>query len=213
MSNACGGPINSGAVTVTVVSTCVPPSNAVATATPASIQAGQTANLAVSANGTGLTIQWFTGTPPNGTAIISATTANVPVTPAATTAYFARVTGQCGTPNPIDSNAVTVTVAAACVDPAITTQPAGKTILAGTAATLTVTATGTPTLHYQWFEGATGDTSKPRGTDSTTFNTGAVPKKTQYWVQVRGTCAGDKRANSNTATIDVTVGWHPAVKH
>ena len=203
VTNACGGPINSNAVTVTVTSSCTPPSNAVATATPGSIQAGQTANLAVSANGTGLTFQWFTGTPPNGTAIIGATSANVPVTPAATTTYFARVTGQCGNPNPIDSNAVTVTVAAACVDPAITTHPHDATIVVGSSATLTVAATGTPTLHFQWFEGATGDTSKPRGADSPTFNTGPLTKKTQYWVQVRGTCPGDKRANSNTATVDV----------
>jgi hypothetical protein len=203
VSNACGGPINSNAVTVTVTSSCTPPSNAVATATPGSIQSGQTASLAVSANGTGLTFQWFTGTPPNGTAIVGATSATVPVTPAATTTYFARVTGQCGNPNPIDSNAVTVTVSAACVDPSITTHPHDETIVVGSSATLTVAATGTPTLHFQWFEGPTGDTSKPRGSDSPTFNTGPLTKKTQYWVQVRGTCPGDKRANSNTATIDV----------
>jgi hypothetical protein len=113
----------------------------------------------------------------------------------------------------VDSNPVTVTVAAACVDPSITTHPASKTILSGTSATLTVAATGTPTLHYQWFEGPTGDTSKPRGTDSPSFNTGPLSKKTQYWVQVRGNCSGDKRANSNTATVDVLPGRHPAVKH
>jgi hypothetical protein len=135
-------------------------------------------------------------------------------TPAATTTYFARVSGQCGNPNPIDSNAVTVTVSAACVDPSITTPPASHDILVGASTTLTVVATGTPTLHFQWFEGATGDTSKPRCADSPSFNTCPLTKKTQYWVQVRGTCPGDKRANSNTATIDVKSprGGRP-VKH
>jgi hypothetical protein len=125
------------------------------------------------------------------------------VTPSTTTTYFARVTGQCGTPSQIDSNAVTVTVAAACIDPTITTQPANQTIVTTAKATLTVVAGGTAPLHYQWFEGATGDTSNPRGTDSPTFTTAALTKTTQFWVQVRGNCSGDKRANSNTATITV----------
>ncbi|HMC70063.1 MAG TPA: hypothetical protein VKJ07_12985, partial [Mycobacteriales bacterium] len=201
--NACGGPINSASVTVNVAAACTPPSNAVVTATPPSIQSGQTANLGVLANGTGLTFQWFTGAPPNGAAIPGATAANIPVTPATTTTYFARVTGQCGTPIQIDSNAVTVTVTAACTDPTVTTQPASQTIIVGGKATLTVVAGGTAPLHYQWFEGTSGDTSKPRGTDSPAFTTSALTTKTQFWVQVRGNCTGDKRANSNTATIDV----------
>ena len=214
VTNACGGPVNSAAVTVTVSAACTPPSNAVATATPASIQSGQTASLSVTASGTGLTIQWFTGTPPNGSAIPGATTASVPVSPTTTTTYFARVTGQCGTPSQINSNAVTVTVTAACTDPTITTQPASQTIVVDAKATLTVAAGGTAPLHYQWFEGASGDTSKPAGSDSPTFTTSALTKKTQFWVQVRGNCTGDKRANSNTATIDVKPprGGRP-VKH
>jgi hypothetical protein len=212
VSNSCGGPINSSPVTVTVTQSCTAPSNAVATATPGTINAGQTSNLAVTASGTGLTFQWFTGNPPNGTSIPGATGANVPVTPSATTTYFARVTGQCGT---LDSNPVTVTVnvTPTCIDPTITTHPAGAIVLSGTSAVLNVEAGGTAPLHYQWFEGPTGDTSKPRGTDSPAFNTGAMTKKTQFWVQVRGNCTGDKRANSNTATVDVRPGKHPAVKH
>jgi hypothetical protein len=203
ITNACGGPINSAAVTVTVASACTPPSNAVATAAPSSIQAGQTASLSVTANGTGLSIQWFTGTPPNGTAIPGAITSTVPVTPATTMTYFARVTGQCGTPSTIESNAVTITVAAACVDPSITTQPVSQTIISNTKATLKVVAAGTAPLHYQWYQGASGDKSKPVGTDAASFTTTVLTKKTQFWVEVRGNCTGDKRASSATATIDV----------
>jgi hypothetical protein len=214
VSNGCGGPINSTPVTVTVSSACTPPFNAVATATPTSIQSGQTASLGVTAIGTGLTFQWFTGSPPNGALIPGATSATVPVAPTATTTYFARVTGQCGSPSQIDSNPVTVTVTAACADPTITTQPASETIVGGNKATLSVAADGTAPLHYQWFEGASGDTSKPVGTDATSFTTPPLSKKAQYWVQVRGNCTGDKRANSNTATIDVKPprGGRP-VKH
>ena len=109
---------------------------------------------------------------------------------------------------------VTVTVTAACTDPAITTQPASQTIVVDAKATLTVAAGGTAPLHYQWFEGASGDRSKPAGSDSPTFTTSALTKKTQFWVQVRGNCTGDKRASSNTATIDVKPprGGRP-VKH
>ena len=136
--------------------------------------------------------------------------ATIVVQPVATTPYWARATNPCGAT--VDTAPVTITITP-CDAPAFTIEPHGGNVVTGTTAVVVAQASGTAPLHYQWFEGATGDTSKPRGTDSTTFNTGAVAKKTQYWVQVRGTCAGDKRANSNTATIDVTVGRHPAVKH
>ncbi len=50
--------------------------------------------------------------------------------------------------------------------PAITTQPANQTISSGATATLTVTATGTAPLSYQWYQGNTGDTTTPVGTNS-----------------------------------------------
>jgi hypothetical protein len=127
-----------------------------------------------------------------------------------TTTYFVRVTGQCGNPNQIDSNAVIVTVST-CTPPSITTNPAGKTIIVGTTATLIVVAAGTGPLQYQWFEGATGDTSNPRGTDSPSFTTAALFTKTQFWVQVRGNCG--QPVNSNTATVEVKGARSRPVKH
>jgi Ig-like domain CHU_C associated len=201
VSNACGGPARSNVVTVTVAAQCTPPSNAVATADKLAITSGQTANLSVAANGTGLAFQWFTGAPPSGTEIVGATSAALPVTPAATTTYYARITGTCGTP--INSNAITITVSAACTLPSVATQPANQTIVVGTKATLSVVAAGTG-LTYQWFEGATGDTSKPQnGATSASFTTPALLKKTQYWVRVSGTCTGAQPVFSHTATVEV----------
>src|SRR5437899_3081076 len=48
------------------------------------------------------------------------------------------------------SNAATLTVNAAAVAPAITTQPTNQTVTAGQTATFTVVATGTAPLSYQW---------------------------------------------------------------
>ena len=46
-------------------------------------------------------------------------------------------------------------VGAPVIPPSITTQPASKTATEGTAASFTVAASGTPTLHYQWKHGPT----------------------------------------------------------
>lgn len=213
VSNACGGPARSNVVTVTVAAQCTPPANAVATGPAAPINAGQTANLAVTADGTGLTFQWFRGTPANPTEILGATSAALPVTPATTTTYFAKVTGQCGTP--VNSNVVTVTVTAACTNPAITTQPASQSIIVSATANLSVVTTGTAPLTFQWFKGATGDTSSPvSGATSAAFTTPSLLTKTQYWVRVSGNCPGGQPVFSNTATIDVKAarGGRP-VKH
>src|SRR5204862_173208 len=50
----------------------------------------------------------------------------------------------------VTSATVTLTVSAAAVAPAITTQPANQTVTAGQTATFTVVATGTAPLGYQW---------------------------------------------------------------
>lgn len=99
--------------------------------------------------------------------------------------------------------------APACTPPSITVQPFGASINAGNSAQLSVAATGTAPLSYQWFVGATGDTSTPvsGGTSSTIVVAPATT--TSYWVRVTGACA--PVANSNTATIAVTVCVPPQI--
>lgn len=70
----------------------------------------------------------------------------------------------------------------------ITTQPASKTVKKGTTTTLTVGATGAGALSWQWYKGATGVTSIPVGTNSSSFTTPKVTAPTAYWVRVTNQC-------------------------
>jgi hypothetical protein len=88
------------------------------------------------------------------------------------------------------------------VAPAIVNQPASQEIASGKTATLSVVATGTAPLNYQWYQGSTGDISTPVGSNSATFITPTLSAQTSYWVQV--TNAGGS-TNSATATISIAV--------
>jgi uncharacterized protein (TIGR03437 family) len=88
-----------------------------------------------------------------------------------------------------------------CTAPYISAQPSNQTISAGQQATLSVTAAGTTPLTYQWYQGARGDTSKPVGTNSSTFTTPPLAATTSFWVRLSNACDS---ADSNTATVTVT---------
>lgn len=84
--------------------------------------------------------------------------------------------------------------------PSITTQPESQSITAGQALTLTVVATDTVALSYQWYEGSSGDTSSPVGSDSPTFTTQLLTGSADYWVRVSNAV---NHVDSETATITV----------
>jgi hypothetical protein len=84
--------------------------------------------------------------------------------------------------------------------PTITAQPPGATISKGQTANLSVTATGTSPLSYQWYQGSSGDTSTPVGTNSSSYSSPPLNSSTNYWVQVSNSAGS---AGSNTATITV----------
>ncbi|HEX2123214.1 MAG TPA: hypothetical protein VHL59_16400, partial [Thermoanaerobaculia bacterium] len=116
------------------------------------------------------------------------------------------VSGNFGfTLQPWDINAVQSiypggTCGPACTGPTITGQPQSTTITSGGSATLTVTAAGTSPLSYQWYIGATGNTSQPIA--GATSNSIAVRPTvtTSYWVRVTNECGA---INSVTATVTV----------
>lgn len=85
-----------------------------------------------------------------------------------------------------------------CTAPAITSQPASTSIFTGQTAFLTVGATGTATLSYQWYAGASGNTTTPVGTGSTL--TVSPASTTSYWVRVTNSCG---TADSNAVTVTV----------
>jgi len=85
--------------------------------------------------------------------------------------------------------------------PSITTPPQSQTINAGQTATLSVAATGTAPLTYQWFQGTSPnmDTPVTGVMSSPPFTTPPLTATTSYWVQVCNAIC----TNSNSATITV----------
>ena len=144
------------------------------------IASGGSATLNVIANGTvPLNYQWYVGATGTTTTPIGGATSSTYVTPALTLMvdYWVRVSSPFGS---VDS--VTATVAIG-TPPTITAHPQSITINEGQSTTLTVSATGTPTLTYQWYQGGSGVTTLPVGT-GTSYGTPALSAVTSYWVRV-----------------------------
>jgi len=86
--------------------------------------------------------------------------------------------------------------------PTITTQPQDTTVPTGGTATLSVAASGTGPLTYQWYAGTSGDTGNPiAGATSPTYTTPPLAATISLWVRVSGPGG---HADSNTATVTVS---------
>jgi hypothetical protein len=91
--------------------------------------------------------------------------------------------------------------APACTPPSITIQPIGASIISGNAVQIAAAAAGTQPLAYQWFTGASGDTSTPVANGTSSAILVSPPVTTSYWLRVTGACGPP--ANSNAAVITV----------
>lgn len=92
--------------------------------------------------------------------------------------------------------------------PVIGSEPQSQTIGKGLSAHLTVQSTGSAPIHFQWFEGESGDESKPVGTDSVSFTTPALNSSSNYWVKISNSIGV---INSATAIINVEdIKWFQA---
>jgi hypothetical protein len=80
--------------------------------------------------------------------------------------------------------------------PQIVTEPRSAVVAMNTSATLTVEATSA-TL-FQWYQGASGDTSHPMGTLTNTFITPPVTRPASFWVRATNACGF---ADSAAATV------------
>ena len=188
--------INAGNYSVTVTNGVSSVTSSVATiavgssitANPSSLSLNPTqiASFSVSGQGVGtLSYQWYQ-IPSGGTTgvAISGATSNNYATPPVDSSYdgaqyYATVSDSCGT---LTSTDAALTVTAGNVPPTIITQPAGQTVLAGGTISLTVSASGTPALSYQWYiipagqkngtaiTGATSATYNVPATSTTTSN-------------------------------------------
>jgi hypothetical protein len=183
---------DSSAATVTV---CAPP---FVSSTPQTVYTTYNTSTAISisATGTSLTYQWYSGASGNtATPLAGKTSPSMTVQLTQTGQYWCRVTssGVC------TANSGTVTVDV-CQSPTITTQPASTAIAFNTSTTLSIAATAASgSVTYQWYRGGAGNVSTPVST-SASVNTGALTADTQYWCRVtRGACTTD----SNVATVTV----------
>jgi hypothetical protein len=210
VSNACGT-LTSRIVTITVSQTCTAPAVTSVSATPATITSGQSSAVTVVATGTSLSYQWFVGTSGDTSNPVSGgNTSTIGVGPTQTTNYWVRVSSGCGAA-PANSATVTVTVAT-CAPAALLGPINGTTTVApGATTTLSISAAGTETLHYQWYQGPNGDTSKPVGTDAASFTTPVgVVNNTQFWVRVSNTCGA---ADAAAVSVLVKAGRQRVARH
>ena len=163
-----------------------------------SVAAGQTAKFSVTATGNGtLTYQWQK----NGTDISGATssTYTTPVTVIGDTGtQYSVVVGNSA--DKVASSKATLTVTAAAVAPAITTQPANQSVTEGQTATFSVTATGTAPLTYQWKKDGTAIS----GATSSTYTTPATSSADNAAVFTVVVTNGTGSVTSSNATLTVT---------
>ncbi|MCW0217246.1 MAG: putative Ig domain-containing protein [Prosthecobacter sp.] len=186
------------------------PPGAAITSQPASttINSGSTATLSVAATGgSPITYQWYEGasgttTNPVGSNSSSFTT---PIL-SATTSYWVNVSNSV-TPSGVNSDAATVTVRQPA---AIVTHPGSTTINSGESTTLSVLASGDAPLNYQWYQGTSGVTTTPVGTNAASFTTPTLVITTDYWVKVTNV-ANPTGANSTTATVTVNPAANPVI--
>ncbi len=83
----------------------------------------------------------------------------------------------------------------------ITRQPMSTQVLFDEPVTLTIEATGGEPISYQWYSGATGDTSNPiSGATSNSYTTPPLQSGTQVWVRATG---AETSIDSATSTLTV----------
>ena len=194
------GSVTSNNATLTVTAAVVVPvvvAPAIDTQPAAqTVTEGQTATFSVTATGTApLTYQWKK----NDTVIEGVTTSSHTTDATVLTdsgaVFTVVVTNSAGS---VTSSGATLTVTAA--PPVITVQPADQTVIAGVAATFSVTATGTAPLSYQWKKGG-ADIS---GATSNTYTTPAtvIGDNNAVFTVVVSNSAGNATSNSATLTVN-----------
>jgi YD repeat-containing protein len=170
---------------------------------------GQSTTLSVTAAGPGpLSYQWYLGDSPSMVSPIGGATASSYATGAlsATTKYWVRVTstGTGCAPRAVNSTTATVSV---CSPPRITQAPMPDIVTATQSVTLQVTATGA--VSYQWYEGASGVTTRPVGTNN--YRLTIVPGTTKwYWVRVTGACGSPADSAAVQVSVMPAITTHPA---
>jgi YD repeat-containing protein len=213
--NACGN-ARSDVITVTI-QTCSTPT-VVASPVDAPIESGSTATFSANPTGNPTSYQWYRSA---GQQQIAGATASQYTTPALTetTSYYVVASNACGSAT---SPSVTARI---CNKPAISALTVAP-VPYGQTAVLAPAITGTTTVHYVWFRGATGNINVLIGTDSPTLVTSPIFVTTRYWVRAFNGCgttdgativvpvalsAPSNLVSSWTLTTGITLRWNPVL--
>lgn len=174
------------------INSVTPPSPAITA--PASLDLNASANASINSPSGSLTYQWSIT---NGTINGSSTGTSVNFTATANPVTLrARATNSSGC-GATDSVNVSVNT---CAAPVFTSYTRGMTITLGTTIELSATATAGGPVTYQWYVGASGDTSTPAALGNPINATPAT--STSYWARATNTACG---LSTDTPTINVNV--------
>ncbi len=164
----------------------------------ASVLDGATTTLSVTANGAGVSYQWYQGFSGDTSSPVPGATSPSFTTPVITQSrnYWVRVTNASGS---VDSATALVTMIP--IPPAITTPPANAVANTGQTIQLSVVASGTAPLAYQWLKKGVAVT----GGTSASLNLANVQKGDagSYAVRVRN-AAGTVTSLPATVTVNLT---------
>lgn len=191
------GTVTSAAATLTVAALANAPT---ILTQPASltVTAGQSASFSASAGGSGpFTYQWRKDAAAIAGAI-SSTLSLTGVQSADAGDYTLSVSNSVGS---VTSAAATLTVLAAQIAPIILVQPSSVTVAQGATTTLSVTATGTGTLYYQW--SLNGNPLGGATSSSFTLSGIQAVNAGNYSVTVSNS-AGSTQSAAATVTLSIT---------
>jgi hypothetical protein len=217
--------LNAGNYTVTVSNGISSVTSAVATvlvgstitSNPISLSvlATQTATFSVAASGMSpFSFQWYQ-IPSGGSAtLIPGATSSTYTTPAVdltynNSQYYATVGDSCGG-SPLTSTSATLTVNSGSAPPTILVQPLSETVAPGGTTSFSVTASGSPTLTYQWYRIPAGQVTGTSisGAVTSTYNVPSSSTNTSndqdaYYVEVSNSAG---QAVSQHAILAVGAG-------
>ena len=83
----------------------------------------------------------------------------------------------------------------------VSVTPSAPVLVSGQTLTLTASASGTPPFTYQWYQGASGTTTAPVGTNSPSYTTPVLTTATSYWCKVTDSLSTTSNSTAAAATI------------
>jgi Immunoglobulin domain/Immunoglobulin I-set domain len=182
-------------------------------AQPASqvVTAGQTATFSVTASGTApFSYQWLKNNANIGGATAASYTTPATIAGDSGAQFDVVVSNSAGS---VTSTMATLTVNAAAMAPAITTQPTNQSVTVGQTATFSVTATGTAPLSYQWQKNSV-DMNGATASSYTTPATATADNGAKFDVVVSNTTGSQTSAMAtltvNAAAVAPTITTQPA---